>query len=502
MDPIGTVISTFDGPSSVKFSFVINTAGLPVRKNQFIMLDTEEGRMMARVMDIFKSNRYFMRAETVREYERSGSNMTEIFPTQRWEYLIAEAKPLGVYAMEREHRTSFPPSPGTKVFLADSQMLSKFLGFDQSKGVYLGNVEHHNLDVKLNLTRFLQKHLAILAMSGAGKSYLTSVMIEELLDRDDQHGKIAVIVIDTHGEYIGFGSDEKYTTKTMVIEGKDIKFGVPNLGAGDIAELAPSISSAQRRELERVIKDVRKNNQDYNLNAIADAIAADELIKQATKEVLLSILYQLHHTGLFANHDYPGLKKLASAGKATIIDISGMTSQRQRQILVTSLARKLFNARFTNGIPPFVFIVEEAHNFAPEGKNREDALSKGIIQKIAREGRKFHASLCLISQRPVQLSTTALSQCNTHIILRVTNPYDLKHIGESSEGITSDVQDTITSLRVGEALIVGEAVNYPIFVKIRKRRSKASERGIPLEQAAVEYAAKQKKRSEDAEAFS
>src|SRR3989344_2289063 len=100
MDPIGTVISTFDGPSSTKFYFVIHTSGLPVRKNQFIMLDTEEGRMMARVMDIFKSNRYFMRAETVREYERSGSSLTEIFPTQRWEYLIAEAKPLGVYAME------------------------------------------------------------------------------------------------------------------------------------------------------------------------------------------------------------------------------------------------------------------------------------------------------------------------------------------------------------------------------------------------------------------
>ena len=115
MEPIGTVISTMDGPSSTKFSFVISQEGLPVRKSQFIMLETEEGKMIARVTDIFKTNRYFQRAETVREYERSGKNLTDIFPTQRWEYLMAEACPLGIYHNNKEHRTSFPPSPGTKI---------------------------------------------------------------------------------------------------------------------------------------------------------------------------------------------------------------------------------------------------------------------------------------------------------------------------------------------------------------------------------------------------
>ena len=119
---------------------------------------------------------------------------------------------------------------------------------------------------------------------------------------------------------------------------------------------------------------------------------------------------------------------------------------------------------------------------------------KSIIQKIAREGRKFHASLCLISQRPIQLSTTALSQCNTHIILRVTNPYDLEHIGKSSEGLTRDVMDTISSLRVGEALIVGEAVNYPLFVRVRPRQSRPSEHSIDMEAAAIRYMSSSKRR--------
>ena len=120
---------------------------------------------------------------------------------------------------------------------------------------------------------------------------------------------------------------------------------------------------------------------------------------------------------------------------------------------------------------------------------------------MAREGRKFGASLCLISQRPVQLSTTALSQCNSNIILRITNPFDLKHIGESCEGIDSRMQDSITSLRVGEALILGEAVGAPVFVSVRKRRSQTVVRGESLEKIAQEFEEKSQRKEDEIEAF-
>ena len=85
------------------------------------------------------------------------------------------------------------------------------------------------------------------------------------------------------------------------------------------------------------------------------------------------------------------------------------------------------------------------------------------------------------------MSTTALSQCSTHIILRVTNPYDLDHIKQTSEGIDQRTLDMITSLRTGEAIIVGEAVNYPVFFKVRKRVSQESRHETTLEKAAVEF---------------
>jgi hypothetical protein len=156
-------------------------------------------------------------------------------------------------------------------------------------------------------------------------------------------------------------------------------------------------------------------------------------------------------------------------------------------MIIAYFLRELFNMRVKRKIAPFIAFVEEAHNFAPE-KSSKNNFSKGIIEKIAREGRKFNALLCLISQRPVHLSTTSLSQCNTHMYLRITNPYDLKHIGESSEGLTSELLKTITTLDVGESVIVGEASPFPLFVKIRRKEVGDIATSKNLEEECLEFA--------------
>ncbi|MBO3757891.1 MAG: DUF87 domain-containing protein, partial [Candidatus Brockarchaeota archaeon] len=105
---------------------------------------------------------------------------------------MASAISLGIFEGSKQLRVSFPPSPGEKVYKADEKLLSEFLGLDEN-GLNVGKMEAHNLEVKLNLTKLFQKHLAILAISGSGKSYLASVFIEEILDRKDK-AKPAIIV--------------------------------------------------------------------------------------------------------------------------------------------------------------------------------------------------------------------------------------------------------------------------------------------------------------------
>jgi len=213
-------------------------------------------------------------------------------------------------------------------------------------------------------------------------------------------------------------------------------------------------------------------------------------IKKVTKDTMISWISNLNVTRLFSNYSKPKIEELAKPGQMSVLDLSGFLRLNEKQIIVTYFARKLFYARHRGKIPPFILVVEEAHQFCPEGI------------EIAREGRKFHASLVLISQRPIQLSTTALSQCNTHILLRVVNPYDLKHIAESSEAITSDLIKTLPGLQVGEAIITGNAVNHPLFVQIRQRKSKESSRlGINFEDAIVSFNNGHKKNEKDLDTF-
>ena len=197
-------------------------------------------------------------------------------------------------------------------------------------------------------------------------------------------------------------------------------------------------------------------------------------IKQNVKSALISWLEDLNSTGLFSNVDKPSLQELARVSGLSVIDLSSFIHLKEKQIVVARIARSLFEARRNKTIPPFIIIIEEAHQFCPEGEEESKAISRNVIEQIAREGRKFFASLVLISQRPIRLSTTALSQCNTHIILRITNPYDLDHIEESSEGITVEIAKAISGLKVGEAFIVGEAVNFPVLIKVRRRSVKAT----------------------------
>jgi hypothetical protein len=417
--------------------------------------------------------------------------------------MIAEVRALGVYKDGNLIRSTFPAAPGARVFSAEDELLKSFLGFDEN-GVNMGKVAGHEVDAKFNLNRLLQKHFAILALSGAGKSYLSSVIIEEILDRKKECGRIAVIIIDVHGEYHGFKESNEYKEKTSIFEGKKVKIALRKISPQMLFDFIPELSIPQRRDITKVMLELKKEAQQkgelYDLNDLIAKIEASNM-KEATKNSLNALLYSLKSLKIFGKGDNPTINELAQPGKLAIIDLSEIDNLKKKQLILAYFARKLFRMRKKDRIPPFLLLIEESHNFAREKASRHEMVSKGIIETIAREGRKFGASLGLVSQRPVQLSTTALSQANTHIIMKVTNPYDLKHIGESCEGIDNSMLTSITTLRVGEALVVGEASNFPVFVKVRKRKSKKSSKGESIEVIAKRFEEMNKKKKEDVEAF-
>ncbi|MFB6175515.1 MAG: helicase HerA domain-containing protein, partial [Candidatus Nanohalobium sp.] len=305
-------------------------------------------------------------------------------------------------------------------------------------------------------------------------SYLTGVLVEELLEQD-----FPVMILDPHGEFSSLkrpnpenGDPEargypvkEYSPNTDInSEAMPLQFSSKNLGKKELMTLIPdSLTNSQMGVLYNSLKRLKEKDQDYTLLDIEDAVSQED---STAKWNLLNYLEQLEESGLFDPNPVD-LTDLLEPGQATVINLKAVEPDAA-EMTAYMLAKKLFDLRKKDMVPPFLMVMEEAHNFVPE-KGFGQAVSNPILRKIASEGRKFGLGLGVISQRPARIDKNVLSQCNTQFILRVTNPNDLKAISKSFEGITSEVEDMIKSLPPGVSFVLGN--DYPVMTDVRQRNS-------------------------------
>lgn len=148
----------------------------------------------------------------------------------------------------------------------------------------------------------------------------------------------------------------------------------------------------------------------------------------------------------------------------TIFDLSGMPSARLT-LLLGAVLDIIFEAAIwgRNAIEgmrerPLLIVLEEAHRYL--GKS-ENGLSKEMVQRIAKEGRKFGVGAMVVSQRPSEIDETILSQCGTIISLRINNSTDRGIVKAAMSDGLAGIIDSLPVLRTGEAIIVGEAAQLP-----------------------------------------
>jgi DNA helicase HerA-like ATPase len=117
-------------------------------------------------------------------------------------------------------------------------------------------------------------------------------------------------------------------------------------------------------------------------------------------------------------------------------------------------------------------LLEEAHNFVPGRANTTaEQNSIATTKQIAQEGRKFGVGLILISQRPSRLDETTLAMCNSYIIMRMVNPADQNFVRKVIESLGEDEAKMLPDLDVGEAVLSGQLINFPVLVRIKKPQS-------------------------------
>ena len=148
----------------------------------------------------------------------------------------------------------------------------------------------------------------------------------------------------------------------------------------------------------------------------------------------------------------------------TIFDLSGMPSARLTLLLGAVLdiifESAIWGRNVAEGMRerPLLIVPEEAHRYL--GKS-ESGHSKEMVQRIAKEGRKFGVGAMIVSQRPSEIDETILSQCGTIISLRINNSTDRGIVKAAMSDGLAGIVDSLPILRTGEAIIVGEAAQLP-----------------------------------------
>lgn len=152
----------------------------------------------------------------------------------------------------------------------------------------------------------------------------------------------------------------------------------------------------------------------------------------------------------------------------TIFDLSGMPSARLALLLGALLDIIFESAIWGRNVKegmrerPLLIVLEEAHRYLGKSQGGE---SKEMVQRIAKEGRKFGVGAMIVSQRPSEIDETILSQCGTIISLRINNSTDRGIVKAAMSDGLAGVIDSLPVLRTGEAVIVGEAAQLPTRCK-------------------------------------
>jgi hypothetical protein len=162
-------------------------------------------------------------------------------------------------------------------------------------------------------------------------------------------------------------------------------------------------------------------------------------------------------------------EKKGARKKCVVVDLSPVPFD-VRSSVISLILRCLFDfaywyRRTHKTRFPIAVFADEAHIYLNDGDSATEA-AKHSAERIAKEGRKYGISLTVISQRPREVSATILSQCNSFLCLRISNPDDQSYVKnllpDSVRGITS----MFSTLRRGECILLGDSVIMPTRIKI------------------------------------
>jgi DNA helicase HerA-like ATPase len=545
--------------STNEFTFVTTRESAPPRL-EYIVVPVQEGhrsiQVLAQVTALNVSSRVLNASLGYAEVEAILHRLKSSPPIVQ-----GVAQVLGF--LDDDGAVRFPrhaATPGTAVSLAPDDLLRQFFSTNITSGIEIGTlINRPSVPVLLN-PNGLRRHLAVIAQTGAGKSYTVGVILEKLLQLGG-----TIVVFDPNSDYVlmrrdphhratpfadrvqvyrlpttqsgritdeEIGGAQKFTMQFSKLEPEEI-CQMTGIGEGatnirkavqtvweklqgqdytarvfldeleNLANAGEVMLGRGPRALSPVIGDEKEFDRSVAQRIAEKAnITFDDLGKEESEDVeprkasnegkrvswdavmgaqkALKYIERLTKIDIWGFSDVP-MNDLLKPMTLSVIDVAGV-DQWIAEFVVDKVLREAWGRAVNEGLPrPVFFVLEEAHNFVPGGPGAQSQAAY-IIKRIASEGRKFGLFLILITQRPYKVHGDTLSQCNSQIIMRLTNPQDQQAVRQSSESISEGLLADLPGLNVGEAVILGPLVRVPVMVRVGKRVSKEGGNDIDVVQ--------------------
>ena len=395
------------------------------------------------------------------------------------------------------------PALGDRVRIASRDELELAFCGEKKNSVRVGSLRQDpSISALVHVDDLLGKHFAILGTTGTGKSCTTALILRAILQKNPN---AHMVLLDPHNEYAtAFGDwGEVVSQRNMQLpywllnfeELIEVLIGNATDRKAEIEilqELIPmakgrySSGRANTQQALRRATDVKYTVDTPVPYRMSDVIAMiDERMGKLenkrdlspyrnVKARLEAICADPRYAFMFGSLTvYDGMAQIlgrifrvpVNSKPITILELTGLPTEIVN-VVVSVLCRMTFDfALWSEGQTPVTLVCEEAHRYVPANSNLGFEPCKRAIAKIAKEGRKYGASLCIITQRPAEIDPTILSQCNTVFALRMSNDRDQEIVKSAISDTGSGLLEFLSALGQREAIAFGDGVSLPVRIR-------------------------------------
>ena len=370
------------------------------------------------------------------------------------------------------------------------------------------------VDIHLDASAFFGRHVAILGQSGSGKSWTVTSLVQSAL-RSMPHAHM--ILLDMHGEYCdkevdGISIKSPFTASNVrSLNAHDVEFPYWLLTYSELCDLiidpADEDASIQISYMRSILFRLKKSSNThldlghitvdspvyYSMDEFVELIQktnAETTNFGKTKSTLFGKFNQMlvKLTSLLSDTRYDFLMKpkmrtstesltglmkdIVGLGQPnaniTVLDLSAVPFDVVPMV-TAQIGRLAYEFNFWNPLCrefPIFLICEEAHEYIPREDIPRFREARRSMERISKNGRKYGIGLCVVSQRPHDVSETILAQCSSYICLRISNPEDQEYVRSMVPEAARGTFASLTSLSKGEAVALGEAVPMPVRFKV------------------------------------